>query len=237
MTHDHFDIDDTNAGITFKQLKPGEAIKPTTAIAESRLQVFYLTMGAGISILDEWLQFQQYWKIDDFVAEFIAKYYDQMANTHYSLFTALGNGINVPFTTDAATTLNVAGATILRNLRNQGYGISQNTAFKILCAPEKVGVILATLEAQRGSMMVQFGTMKQPVAYTIDAVISSTFIPANDTGYYLVLPGKKLKRGVWKDLSVENLRNPAMAANDQFARGQYNAAIGDTNQVRRVLYS
>jgi hypothetical protein len=197
----------------------------------------FLTFGAGEGILDDWLQFQQFWKVDEFINEFRAKHFDQMANLHYSLFTSLGAGINTAFTVDDATTFNAGASTLFRNLRTMGYGVGQNTGLYILCAPEKVGRVLAMLEAQRGSNYLAFGTQKQPIAFTVQGVISSTFIPANDTGYYLVYPGKKIKRGLWKDLSIEQIRNPAMRSNDMYASAQYNAAIGDTSQVRRVLYS
>lgn len=237
MAQDHFDIDDTNAGITFTQIKPGGVIKKRTNISETKTTVPFLTFAAAVGILDDWLRFQQFWKIDEFVGEIRAKHFDQMANLHYGLLTAIGAGINETFLTDDATTFNKGAATLMRNLRNMGYAMSQNAALKIVCAPEKVGRILAMLEAQRGSNMVAFGTQKQPIAFTVDSVVASTFIPSADLGYYLVLPGKKAKRGLWQDLSIENLRNPAIRAQDMYASGQYNAAFGDTNQVRRVLYA
>jgi len=235
--HDHFDIDDTNAGITFTQIKPGATIKKVTGITESRSQCYYVTYGAGLGLLDDWITKQMFWRIDEAIAEFRAKHFDQQAAVHYSLFTAQGAGIETAFTTDDATTLNAAASTILRNLRQMGYGVGQNTNFKIVCAPEKVGRIQRLLMAQQGSQLVAFGTMKEPMAYTVDAVIASTQIPANDTGYYLILPGKKLKRGLWQDLSVEQQRNAAQRSTDWYASSQYNAILGDANQVRRVKYS
>lgn len=235
--HDHFDVDDTNAGITYVQIAPGAEIKKRTKISESKTSCAYTTYGAGVGLLDDWITKQMFWRIDEIIAEFRAQHFDQMANVHYSLFTALGSGINQAFSTDDATTFNAAASTLLRNLRKMGYGVSQNTGLKILAAPEKVGRIQRMLQAQQGSQLVAFGTMKEPIAYTVDAVISSTWVPASDTGYYLILPGKKLKRGLWQDLSVEQQRNAAQRATDWYASAQYNAIVGDTNQVVRVQYS
>lgn len=235
--HDHFDVDDTNAGITYTQIAPGAEIKKRTKITESKTSCAYTTYGAGLGLLDDWITKQMFWKIDDVVAEFRSQHFDQMANVHYSLFPALGAGINQAFATDDATTFNAGASTLLRNLRKMGYGVGQNTGFKILCAPEKVGRLQRMLQAQQGSQLVAFGTMKEPIAYTVDAVIASTWIPANDTGYYLILPGKKLKRGLWQDLSVEQQRNASQRATDWYASAQYNAIVGDTNQVVRVQYS
>lgn len=236
-THDHFDIIDTNAGIVYEQLKQGEAIKKRTKISESKTIVSYLTMGAGLGLLDDWLRFQQWWKVDEATGEFTAKHWDKMAELHYGLFTALSTSVDVNFTTDDATTFNAAVAGILRAVRSSGYAVGQNAGFYILTSPEKVGRITRMLSAERGSAMVDFGTMKEPIAYTVKGVIASTFVPANDTGYYLVLPGRKIKRGVWKDLTVEGQRNAAARAEDLYAHAQYNCAIGDTAQVRRVKFA
>lgn len=235
--HDHFDIDDTNAGITYTQIVPGGEIKKRTAITEARSQCYYTTYGAGVGLLDDWITKQMFWRIDEVIGEFRNKHFDQQAAVHYALLTAQGAGINTAFTVDDATTFNAASATLIRNLRTMGYGVGQNVNFKIVCAPEKAGRLMRMLQAQQGSQLVAFGTMKEPIAYTVDAVISSVFIPSSDLGYYLVLPGKKLKRGLWQDLSVEQQRNASQRATDWYASAQYNAIIGDTNQIRRVLYA
>lgn len=236
-THDHFDIVDTNAGITYEQIAPGAAIKKRTAISESRTQVPYLTYGAGLGLLDDWLNYQQFWKVDEAVAEFRAKYFDSKAALHYALFTALGAGIDVAFATDDATTFNSAAAAILRNVRSSGYAVGQNAALKIVTSPEQVGRVTRMLEATRGSTMVAFGTMKQPIAYQVDEVIATPYVAANDTGYYLVLPRRKLKRGEWRDLGIEQQRNASARATDWYASGQFNAVVGDSNQVRRVKFA
>lgn len=235
--HDHFDIDDTNAGITYTQITSGDSIKKVTKIAEARSQCQYATFGAGLGILDDWITKQMFWRVDEAVNEFRAQHFDNMAKIHYQLFTALSSSIDQAFSTDDPTTFNAGAAKLIRNLRTAGYGVGQNAAFTILCAPEKVGRIKAMLQAQQGSQMVAFGTVKQPIAFTVQSVISSTWISSSDTGYYLILPGKKLKRGVWQDLSIEQQRNSAQRATDWFASAQYNAIIGDTNQVVRVKYS
>jgi len=236
-THDHFDIADTNAGIVYEQVKPGAEIKKRTQISESKTPVGYLTLGAGLGILDDWLSFNQFWRIDEAIDEFRAKHFDEMAARHYGLFTALGNGVDVAFDTDDATTFNKAAAALFRAVRGKGYAVGQNAGLYVVCAPEKVGRITRMLAADQGSGLVQFGTLQEPIAYSVRGVVSSTHIPANDSGYYLVLPGRKLKRGLWKDLSVETQRNASMRAEDIYAHSQYNAAIGDSAQVRRVKFA
>ena len=65
-------------------------------------------------------------------------------------------------------------------------------------------------------------------------VIVTTKVPANDANYYVVLPGRKNKRADWKPLTVESKREPAASAEDWYGKGQYNAIVGDADQIARV---
>lgn len=236
-THDHFDMDDTNAGLSWTQRQPGAATKIRKIISEAKTTVPYLEFSDGLGILDAWLDYNQFWRVDEAIAEFRSTYFDKMASVHYGLLTALSSGVDQAFATDDATTFNNAAGAILRAVRGKGYAVSQNSKFYIVCSPENVGRILRMLEAVRGSQMVAFGTQKQPIAYTVQGVISSTWIASNDTGYYLILPGRKIKRGVWKDVTTEMARNIYTSASDIVGVGRYNAVIGDSEQIKRVLYS
>jgi hypothetical protein len=236
-THDHFDIVDTSGGVTYDQIKPGAEIKKRTKLSEAKTTVSLLTMGAGLGILDDWIQRQQFWNVDEAVNEFRAKHFDKMAELHYGLFTALSTAIDVAFTVDDPTTFNAAAAALFRAVRFSGYATGQNAGLYILTSPEKVGRVTRMIVADRGSGLVQFGTVKEPIAYSVRGVIASTFVTAADTGYYLILPNRKIKRAIFSDLAVETDRNPSMRATDWYAHAQYNAAIGDTAQVRRVKFA
>lgn len=236
-THDHFDIVDTNAGITFTQRQPGARIEIRRDISESKTTVNYLSFSDGLGILDEWLDFNMFWRIDEALGEFRAQWWDKMASYHYGLLTALSAGVDEAFDTDDPTTFNNAASGILRDVRSKGYGVSQNAGFYIVCAPEKVGRVMRMLTAEQGSQIVSFGTVGEPIAYRVEGVIGTAHVTAADTGYYLVLPRRKMKRGNWKDLEVESARNIYVKAEDMTADGRYNAAIGDSDQVKRVKYS
>ena len=234
---DHFEIIDTNLGITFQQQKAGAEIKIRRAVSEAATVVKYLTFADGIGILDDWIRFQKFWNIEQAVMEFQAKALDQQASTHYGLLTALSASVNVAFDTDDTKTLNKAFAGILRTLRGKGYGASQNSGFVIVCAPEDVGRITKTLTATAGTLIVAYNANVQPVNVHISAVVASTYIPASTGGYYLVLPGRKLQRGNWKDLTVEPARNIYARGNDWTGAMQFNAILGDQSQVARVMFT
>lgn len=234
---DSFDILDANQGITFGQIKSGESVKIRRAVTDSKMSVPVCTFADGVGIEDDWLRFQKWWQVSDTVAEFNAKAWDMKASWHYNLLTALSSAVNVAFDTDDTKTLNKAAAKILRAVRAKGYGAGQNAGFVIVCAPEDVGRITKMLTATAGTLIVAFNANVQPVNVHVSQVVASTYIPANLGGYYLCLPGRKLKRGDWKDLTVESERNIYVRANDYVGTFQANAAIGDTDQVARVLFT
>lgn len=236
-THDHFDILDTNAGLAWKQKKAGEKIQIRRLISEAKATVPYLEFADGLGILDVWFQFQQWWNIDDLIAEFRSTYYDKMAELHYALLTEQGAGIDVAFDTDDAVTANKAAAEIIRATKDKGMAVGNAPALYIVCAIEKVGRLERMLTAQRGSAIVDAGTVAEPLAHRIAGIIGTTHVAAGDTGYYMVLPGRKMKRGVWKDMTIESDRDIYHKAEDITGVSQYNAAVGDSDQIRRVKFA
>lgn len=234
---DHFELLGANMGFMWEQIKPGGAIQPRRNINENKLSVPYLEFGDGFSFLDVWFQFNKFYHIEDTLNEYLSSYYEKKAALHYGLITGLGGGINVAFATDAATTFNKAVSGILRKAETKGLPAGANAQVDILVAPENVGRVLAMLDATRGSAMIAFGTSKQPIAFSVRNVIVSTKVTAAENAYYVVLPGRKLKRADWKALTIESKREPSVAAEDWYGRGQYNAIVGDADQVARVAFS
>lgn len=234
---DSFDILEAHMGFTWEQKQPGAQIKPRREIIASNLPVTYITAGDGFSLLDDWLTYGKFYKVQDAVNEFLNTYQVVKAQRHYAPITSQGSGINVAFATDDATTFNAAAAALIRGLSAAGYAIGANVQLDILVAPEKVGRVLAFLDAKRGSPIIAYGTQDQPIAFTVRNVITSTEVSSGTNAYYLVLPGRKLKRGEWMDLKIESQREASVSATDWYGRGQYNAAVGDSDQIKRVAFS
>lgn len=236
-TNPSFKIVGASTAMVFKQRAPGEKVEIDRAIGSESTSVEYVTYAAGLGILDDWLRFQDFWTIEQTVAEFRGKFYDIQAQLHYGLFTAQGTGIDIAFSTDATQTFNNAAADMLRDLRDSGYALGSGAQFTILTSPEKLGYVLKMLEATRGSQIVAFNANAQPIAYNVAQVIATPHVAANDTGYYLILPGRRIQRGTWMDLQIESNRDIYKRATDWVGTGQFNAALGDTDQVRRVKFS
>lgn len=234
---DAFEINTGEFGIAYKQRAPGEKTEIWRLPSETELVVKFVTYSAGAGILDDWLRYNKWWQIEDIIAEFRAKAWQKQADDHYGLLTSLGAGIDVPHVVGDDTgveTLNAAGASIYRGLASSG--VSASTPLWIVTSPEKRGEILRTLESTQGSLVVAYQN-GQPIAISVAGVIATTRVAANDTGYYLVLPGRKLARGLWMDLTIEDNRDIYKRAQDWVGTMQYNAIVGDTAQVRRVKFA
>lgn len=233
---DTFEIVTGEFGIAFKQRAPGEKTEIWRLPTETELPVKFITYSAGAGILDDWLTYNKWWRVEEVIAEFRSKAWAKQADDHYGLLTALDSSINVAHESgdDLGTaTLNKAGASIYRALADRG--VSASTPLWIVTSPEKRGEILRMLEATQGSLIVAYQN-GQPIAISVAGVIATTRIPSNATSYYLVLPGQKLARGTWMDLSIEEDRDIYKRAQDWVGTMKYNAIIGDTAQVRRVAF-
>lgn len=232
-----FTVMGASTGLTFKQRAPAEKVEINRNFGETSAVVEFVTYAGGLGVLDDWLRFQQYWNVQQVVEEFRGKFYDKQAEIHYGLLTAIGAGINVAFDTDATKTFNKAVAGMLRALDGKGMGISSGAQVDIVVNPEQLGYVLKMLEATRGSQLVANNANAQPLAYSVRSIISTTKIPANATGYYVVLPDRKLQRATWMDLQIESNRDIYKRAVDWVGTSQFNAAVGDTDQIRRIAFS
>lgn len=227
-----FEVINSSFGVTWGRIDPGGHLKPNREIAEGSTSVSYLTYGAALGIQDDWFRYNKFYLVEDAVREFQAKYFSLHADAHYGLLTALGAGIDQAFATDAQNTLNNAGATIARAMESKGY-TAGSLQFDIVVSPERVGAVLLLLEARQGSAFTAMQN-RQPIAWTIRNVIVSTRLAGAYNGYYLVLPGLRMKRAQWLDPTLEADRVASAAATDWYARAQFNAVIADAAQVRRV---
>lgn len=232
-----FKINTTSTGVTWSQREPGQSTPVRREFAETEFTIDYLEFTAAVGILDVWLQYNQFYRVEEVANEMIAASYARRAALHYGLFTAQGAGINQAFATDDATTFNNACSAIIQNCKNRGYNLGTNPAFDILTDTTHAGRIMAMLEATRGSLMVAYGTQNQPLVHQVRNIIVSPEISVAETGYYLILPERKLQRGEWLNMQIESQRDITVSATDWHGKEQYNAVVGDANQIRRVLFT
>jgi hypothetical protein len=231
-TNNTFDLVGVSGGATFYQQASGEEAKLSKIPTSALTAVSMLRFTGGFNILDDWLRFNQYYKIDQLAADTVRRWYDKRASIFYGLMVALSSGINQAFATDDATTINNACVQILLDLQAAGYVIDENSQFVITCNP---ALRMRIFKALAASFMAPNTNINQ-ITFNISAVISTTKV-ANTT-YYVSLPGVKSQRGEWEDLNARPpQRNELMLGAAHVWTGGYNGIIGESKQYRRCALS
>jgi hypothetical protein len=220
-------LDITN-GVTFEQLEAGEESK-ARKITSGKTSVSYLQYGAGLAILDDWLRFNEYYKIDKAFADVLRKYAHLEASNHYGLFTALGAGIDVAFDTTVEKTIDKAADAILTAIGDK-LGVDEGATMKILTNNRINGGVVAKALAARFDNP---NNNNGQIMTDIDEIIISRKVAAT----YVVLPGHTLQSGEWEALNAEASRSAKVRGTEHDWRGKHNAVIGDSGQVRRISLS
>jgi hypothetical protein len=222
-----FEVMDIKGGVTFYQQKPGEEVKLTTLPASSKTNVSFLRFAGGFSILDDWLRFNEFYRIDQLSEDTLRRWYDQKASIFYGMITAL-TGIDQAYDTDDATTINNACAQILNDLTTAGYAVDENSQFVIACNPSLRGKIYKALAAS----FINPNVNNNQVMFNIPTIVSTSKIA--NTSYYVALPGGKCMRGEWEDLNARPAqRNELKLGADHVWTGSFNGIIGEKLQFRK----
>jgi len=227
-----FDIASISGGVTFYQAEVGEEAKLSKLPTAAKATVSMLRFLGGFAILDDWLRFNELYKIDDLTRDTVTRWYDQKANLFYGLLTALGAGVNQTFATDDVTTINNACSQVIVDMSAAGYAVSAGSQFYIVCHPS----LLARIYKGLAAVFTNPNTNNNQIVYNIAGVIPSAKIV--NTSYYVALPGIKAKRGEWEDLNTRPAqRNELVLGADHVWTGAYNGAIAETKQFRRCALS
>lgn len=227
-----FEVASVTGGVTFYQVAPGEEAKLSKLPTAGKVDVGMLRFIGGFAILDDWLRFNELYKIDDLTTDTVTRWYDQKADLFYGLLTALGAGVNQAFATDDVTTINNAASQIIIDMSAAGYAVSAASQFYIVCHPS----LLARIYKALATVFTNPNSNNNQIVYNIAGVIPSAKIAS--TSYYVVLPGIKAKRGEWEELNTRPAqRNELVLGADHVWTGAYNGAIAETKQFRRCSLS
>jgi len=220
----NFDILDVANLITFAEVKSGERMKKY-GIQDGKATVNKMIVAAALGILDDWINYQQYWNLNQAALEAKSKYYDKMATDHYALISA--GAVAQAFATDDITTINNACASILTACAAKGYTLTGNETFEL-----RGNVTLkARIEKAFALTFNSPNADKNQLVHGLNRKYSTKL---SLTEYYVVLAGRKLKRGIWSDLSAETDRDILMRGTDVAYCGEYNAGVGEVQQIRKL---
>lgn len=222
-----FDILDVQNMITFEEVKSGQRMKKY-GVTDSKATVEKMIIAAAIGILDDWINYYKYWNLNQAAVEARAKYHSKMAADHYALIVA-GSQAQA-HDTDDITTINNACASILSGCAAKGYNITGNEVFEL-----RANINLKQRVEKAFSLTFNSpNTDKNQLVHTVNRKYT-TGLAAD--GFYVVLPGRKIKRGVWSDLSAETDRDILMRGTDVAYSGEYNAGVGEVQQLRKCALS
>jgi hypothetical protein len=230
-SNDSFEILDITGGVTFYQVKPGEEVKLSAIPKGALTNVKYLQFAGGINILDVWLRFNQYYKIEELFSDVVLSWWDKKADLFYGLLEALGAGINQAYDTSDVKTINNACANILIDCKAAGLKVPENPDFVITCNPLLKDRILTALK-----MTYETQGVNKQVVFNVPTVVTTSKVL--NTRYYVSLPGFKNKRGEWEDLNArEAQRDEQHLGAVHVWTGMYNGVIGQSAQHKRCALS
>lgn len=224
-----FDILDVTNAITFTEKKAAERMK-VYGLSDTKGTVTKMIIAAAIGISDDWINYYQFWNLNQAAVEAKSKYYDKMAADHYLAFAAACAAHVVAFTTSDIKTINAACAVIFNALAAKGYVLTGNERFLLranVALKERVEyAFAATFNSASGD--------KSQLVWNVDRAYSTKL---SSSYIYLGLPGRKAKRGIWSDLSAETDRDILLKGTDVAYVGEYNLGIGETAQFARLALS
>lgn len=231
-TSKSFDMLDVSGGVTFYQHDEGKEAKLSSIPSSTKTPVSMVRYTGGFNILDDWLRFNEYYKIDELTEDTTRRWFDKRATIFYGLMEALSSAINEAFATDDVKTINNACANILINLTAAGYAVDENSQFVITCNP----ILRERIYKALAASFTNANTNNSKILYNIEAVVSTTKVA--NTSYYVSLPGGKNKRGEWEDLNLRPpQRNELVLGASHVWTGAYNGIIGEAKQHRRLALS
>jgi hypothetical protein len=231
-TNTTFDILDVTGGVTFYQQVLGEDAKLSDLPTSAKTAVGFLRFIGGFPILDDWLRFNQFYKIEELTRDTIARWYDKKASIFYGLVAALGAGINQAFSTDDVTTINNACSQIVTDMAAAGYVVDENASFTLTCHPTLKARMMKALSAA----FLMPNSNNNQIVFNVNALVTTTKLA--NTSYYISLPGVKNLRGEWEELNARPAeRSELKLGADHIWTGAYNGVIAETKQHRRCSLS
>ncbi len=237
-TNTSFEIMTGSMAFKWEQRHAGDKTPVRRKISEGKQSVEFIEYSDGLGLLDQYLQFQQFYKMEEAMGNFRNSFYTTKADRHYNLITALKGSVtfNVSGFSDDVAIMNQAYGYMMRSLDGLGIVQTTNAPVAIMCAPEDLGRVQKTLSARVGSAIVSEGTVSGPNTARVSSIITTNRVGASEGGYYMIVPKGKLKTGNWKELTTENKRDVYTSANDVVGVAQYNCAAAEAKQVLFVPF-
>lgn len=238
--HTSWDIYTSGTGITFEKLEAGEEIRMSrTSGSKVTASVDYYA--AGFEVLQQWIENQQWFRIEEAATDFVNAYNKKKSETFYALVDAVSSAVNVAWQGVVAdttvyrdvATINEACKQIIESRVEANVPTTVAQPF-VVCAPFSLMNRISDALDQIGSTgddKNKYGKLR----YNVVPVIT-TFLSADDK-YYVAIPGEKSQMAIRKDLTAEKARNIINLSDVEVRYAAWGGAIADENQFRRCSVS
>lgn len=232
-----YEMVDATVGLTFREILPGERMR-TGSISSANQFIKALEFGAGLGILDIWLEDNELFRIEDAVQVAVKKWSRFVADAHYTLLAAIGAARNIAFDATIAQTIDNAANKIGNELGDK-FGLSDSPSVYVLTAAphaQKVSKALAARFDNPNNNNGQIQANIQSFMTTNNSKFAATYdFGAGAIPYAeVILAGEQMITLRKRDLGVEEAREAAIRGTDMYWSGRFNAAIGEAKQIVRI---
>lgn len=232
-----YEMVDATVGLTFREILPGDRMR-TGSISSNNQFVKALEYGAGLGILDVWLEDNELFRIEEAVQAAVRKWGRFVADAHYALLAAVGVGQNIAFDTSIEQTIDNAATKIGKDLGDK-FGLSDRPAVYVLAASDHAQRVSKALAARFDNPNNNNGQIQanvQGLLTTNNSKFPATYDFGGGAVPYaeVILAGEQIVTIRRRDLGVEEARNAERRGTDMYWSGRFNCAIGEARQIVRV---
>lgn len=214
--------------IVFRQKVEGREARIERVNAATPGSIESVTWEGGIGIDDELLRFDDYGIFEQNVQAIPTAWMNKWSTNLVALFTALGSGINQTWDTNLIKTVNAACQKILDDAGDT-YGLSDTETFYLMHNGANSETVVQALVSS-----FQLANDNNSGNQLVHNVVPMQNRRLAAGVVYVALPGHDMVDAEWDEAYTEEARNPHAGSNDIIVRSRRNAAIGNTQQVRRI---
>lgn len=249
-TRNFWEIVDISNGLTFQDVPEGGKLN-IYGMSGSKLVCFVHKYGGALGWTDEMIRFRNVAAMLNTAKAFQDKFWADKANRHYKLLsTAYGNSTSGNVTSYDSTgstvvdkdinTINSAVVTVMRRLKDAGYGDLTEANYLLYYPPEMASRLIRAL-----AYVGQDGIPGAPTRVnwnvtllrTLNRYMQTPNGNTNDNYCLLVLPGQKIQNATVMDPTSFYDEDVQSLTYIQTVWSYYGAAVGDTRQVQLVKFT
>lgn len=228
----NLEILDVTTQFSFGVILENEEVRISPLPSSSVAILSFLNIAGGVNIPDDWLRFNEFYKLEELVSGILRIYENRKATLAYGVITDL-TGVDEAFVTDDITTINNAMKNILDNMEADGSLIAETSPYFILTNRANLNRVQKAVRST--FILPNDNNSSTQLTYPPSGVVQSTKIPAGNL--WVVVPGLQNIHGNWKNLGMEEERDIQKFGTTKVWLSKQNWGIFNANQIRKLALS